>query len=53
MRKNKMQSAKYRERDRQFHQLKKPRDGANILNGCSMGVEAERDREREREGKKY
>lgn len=40
-----MQSAKNRERDRErekFHQLKKRRDGGNILNGCSMGVEAER-----------
>lgn len=35
-----------RERDRPFHQLKKPRDGGNILNGCSMGVEVERERER-------
>lgn len=28
-------------RGRQFHQLKKRGDGGNILNGCSVGVEAE------------
>lgn len=44
-----MQSAQNGERERgretereKFHQLKKRRDGGNILNGCSMGVEAER-----------
>lgn len=45
-----MQSAKdrERERERQFHQLKKRGDGGNIVNGCSIWVWRFREREREK-----
>lgn len=31
-------------RERQFHHFRKRGDGGNIVNGCSMGVEADGER---------